>query len=206
MDYLNRILDDGTDRDNWLVSRTPAVCASDVAKFAKLSSVHLYLADKLDRTPFHGNKYTESGNRWEPLMLAWAGMPENKALIHSPDERGFAATPDGLSITPTTGRGAECKAKHNKIVTGPTLGEWRQLSWQFVAVPEFEEIEFIWQELVIDRDTGEWVPRTAEPKNLTVKRGDAKVQTTIAQVMPIATEVLARLTAALEFERELLAS
>jgi hypothetical protein len=199
MAYTDRILDDGTDRDKWLASRLPVIGASDAAKLAKPASVPLYLAAKLERHDFTGNAYTESGNRWEPMMLAWAGITPNKALIHSPEEKGFAATPDGISINAFDKRMAECKAKHNKIVFGPTLGEWRQIAWQFNAVPEADELEFIWAEIVNDELRGN------EPKNLTIKRGDPKVQSTLAQILPIATNLLARLTAALEFERELLA-
>ena len=134
-------------------------------------------------------------------MLAWAGIEENKALIHAPGERGFASTPDGISVDERTG--AECKAKHNKVVMGPTLGEMRQMCWQFVTVPEFETIEFIWQELVTDPDSGEWVPRADEPKHLTVRKDDPKIRELHAQILPIATDLLARLTAALAFEKEM---
>ena len=195
MGYLDRILDDGTDRDRWLAARLPVIGASDAAKLARAESVHLYLASKLESRGFHGNVYTESGNRWEPMMLAWAGIAPNKALIHSPAERGFAATPDG--IAPGGVRLAECKAKHGKVVLGPTAGEWRQIAWQFEVVPEADELEFIVAEIMHDELRG------AEPKNWTIKRSDPKVQTTLATIRPIATDLLARLTAALEFERQL---
>lgn len=197
MTFRDRILHDGTDREGWLQARTPVVGASDAAKLAKQSSVESVLASKLSKRAWHGNAYTEQGHRWEPMMLAWAGIPENKALIHAPGNKGFAATPDGASETV----GAECKAKHNKVVTGPTLGEWRQLAWQFVVVPEFESIEFIWQELVIDPNNGEWIPRASEPKNLTIHRGDPKIVDLTKTILPLATELLARLTLALSYER-----
>jgi hypothetical protein len=199
MTWTDRILDDGTDREHWLASRLPVIGASDAAKLAKPASVDLYLAQKLERREFNGNEYTDNGNEWEPDMLAWAGITPNHALIHSPEERGFAATPDGLSINGFEARGAECKAKHNKVVFGPTLGEWRQVAWQFNAVPELDEIDFIWAELV-QRD-GAWVLRGDEPKHLTIKRSDPKVRSLLDQMLPIATDLLARLTAALEFER-----
>jgi hypothetical protein len=200
--WTDRILDDGTDRERWLAARANGVIgASDAAKLAKLSSVPLYLAQKLSDRAFTGNSYTASGNEWEPDMLAWAGIPGNTALIHSPSEPGFASTPDGAQVTLSGARGAECKAKHNKVVMGPTLGEWRQLGWQLETVPEFDEIEFIWAELVIDRDTGGWILRGNEPKSLTIKRNNPKVQAELAKVRPIATELLRQLRAALEFER-----
>ena len=202
MTWQERILDDGTNREHWLISRRPAIGASDAKHLAKMSSVHLYLADKLKRDSFHGNAYTESGNRWEPMMLAWAGLPQNKAFIHSPAEVGFAATPDGITLNGN--HLAECKAKHMRIVFGPDLGEWRQIAWQFQAVPEADELTWIWAEL----DAGGELRADlhGEPKSLTIKRGDPKVQKLLGQILPIAHELLPRLRAALEFERELQAS
>lgn len=197
MSYLDRILDDGSDREHWLEARLPVIGASDAAKLAKADSVHLYLASKLERRDFQGNAFTESGNRWEPMMLAWAGIDPNKALIHSPAERGFAATPDGLQATSAGVLMAECKAKHNKIVYGPSLGEFRQIAWQFNAVPEAETLEFIWAEIVDDELRG------TEPKSVTIQRSDPKIVGLLEQMLPIATDLLARLTVALEFEREL---
>lgn len=199
MSWRDRIVNDGTDRESWLVARHPRIGASDAAKLAKLSSVDKYLAQKLATRTFTGNDYTDSGNRWEPMMLAWAGIPANKALIHSPNEPGFAATPDGADET----IGAECKAKHGRVVDGPSVGEWRQLSWQFLCVPEFERIEFIWVELI---DGEIRAGRHGEPRSLTIHRDHPKILAATAQVLPIATELLPRLRAALEFERELQAS
>ena len=199
MNYMDRILHDGVDREAWKIARRPCVGASDAAKLAKESSVPSVLAAKLSRTEWNGNQFTEQGHRWEPMMLAWAGIRPNIALFHSPGERGFAATPDGADGT----TGAECKAKHNKVVTGPTLGEWRQIAFQFVVVPEFEEIEFIWQELVTDSTSGLWIPRADEPKNLTIPRNHPKIDDLTSKILPLATDLLDRLTRALEFEREM---
>jgi len=199
MSHLDRILHDGIDREGWKLARQPCVGASDAAKLAKESSIESVLKEKLTRREWNGNAYTEQGHRWEPMMLAWAGISPNIALIHSPENRGFAATPDGADAT----RGAECKAKHNKVVTGPTLGEWRQVAWQFVVVPEFEEIEFIWQELVTDPTSGLWIPRADEPKNLTIPRDHPKIVDLTSKILPLATDLLDRLTRALEFEREM---
>lgn len=205
MSYLDRILDDGADRDRWMAARRPVVTAHTAKSLAKIESVPLYLAAKLADGDFTGNRYTESGNRWEPLMLAWAGIPSNKALIHSPAERGFAATPDGLNLLPDSSVVlAECKAKHQKIISGPDRGEWRQIGWQFEAVPEAKELEWIWVEL--DRGGEIRAGLNGEPRHLTIRRDDPRVQSALAQVRPIATELLARLTAALEFEKELLSA
>ena len=201
MTWRNRILDDGLERDKWLASRYDVIGASDAAKLAKPESVDKYLAAKLGDHGFTGNAFTESGNRWEPMMLAWLGITPNVALIHAPDERGFASTPDGILTTLSGTRGAECKAKHLKVVTGPTLGEWRQLSWQLHTVPELEEIEFTWVELDAEGELRQCL--NGEPKSLTVKRNDPKVIGLLEKMLPIATDLLARLQAARRFEKEL---
>ncbi|MBO1739700.1 YqaJ viral recombinase family protein [Leifsonia sp. TF02-11] len=198
MTYLDRILDDGTVRERWQEARWPVIGASDAAKLSKASSIPSYLRAKLSRESFHGNSYTASGHRWEPMMLAWAGIPQNVALFHSPQETGFAATPDGiLRLADDRLLLAECKAKHGRIVNGPSLPEWRQLAWQFLVFPEADEIEFLWVE-VIDGEM-----RTTEPKHLTVRRDDPKIVDLTAQILPIATELLAQLRLALEFERNI---
>jgi hypothetical protein len=199
--WRDRILNDGTDRENWLAARTPVIGASDAAKLAKASSIPSVLASKLSSRSFTGNSYTESGNRWEPMMLAWAGIAPNRALVHSVEEPGFAATPDGVQDLPDSGvLLAECKAKHNKVVFGPTLGEWRQLSWQFLTFPEAETLEFIWVELIDDELRADL---NSEPKHLTVHRGDPKVQDLLAQMLPLAHDLLPQLRAALAFEKEM---
>lgn len=203
MTWQSRIIHDGKDRAGWETARSPGIGASDAAKFAKLASVPAYTKSKLRPKSFHGSQYTESGHRWEPMMLAYLGIPENKALIHAPDEVGFTATPDG--ITPDGSELAEVKAKHNKIVDGPSPGEWRQLAWQFLVVPEANVNHFAWIELV-DK-SGEWVPRdrgaaTLNVQTLTVYRDDPRITERQALLLPIATEVLAAMRAARAFEME----
>ena len=199
--WRDRILDDGTDREKWLGARVPVVGASDAAKLARASSIPSVLAAKLSNRSFTGNSYTESGNRWEPMMLGWAGIAPNKALVHSVDEPGFAATPDGVQGLPAGGvLLAECKTKHNRVVFGPTLGEWRQLSWQFLTFPEAETLEFIWVELIDDELRTDL---NGEPKHLTIYRRDPKVQDLLAQMLPLARDLLPQLRAALQFEKEM---
>jgi hypothetical protein len=196
--HLDRIVNDGSNREAWLASRRGRVGASTAAKFSKASSVDLYVADMLNDRSWGGNEFTRSGHRWEPMMLAWAGIPQNVALFHSPDDTDHVATPDGL----TTGRIrlAECKAKHDRIVTGPTLAEWRQVAWQFLVLPEAEECEFIWAEVVNGRLRGD------EPKSITIAHTDPKVIELQNLILPIAREVLERYRAALDFQKELSAA
>ena len=202
MTWRDRIVNDGTNRESWLFDRHPRIGASDAAKLSKATSVDKYLAAKLASKTFHGNDFTESGHRWEPMMLAWAGIPENKALVHAPGNGGFAATPDGIAEI-HGGRSlrlAECKAKHGVIVNGPSLGEWRQLAWQLLCFPEAIEVQFIWAELL----DGDIRPGChGEPKSITVRRDDPKIREVTPLILPIATDLLARLTAALAFEREM---
>jgi len=181
--WKDRIVVDGLDRDAWLAARRNGLIgASDAAKLAKASSVDKYLAAKLAASSFSGNAYTEQGHRWEPLMLAYAGIPEN---------------PDG-SLTL-----AECKAKHGKVVDGPNTGEWRQLAWQFEVVPEANAIEFLWVELV-QNARGEWDLRAAHrgiPHRLVVTRDHPKIVAARELIVPIATDLLPRLRVALSYER-----
>jgi hypothetical protein len=204
MKWQDRIIVDGSDRDLWLAGRRQVVGASDAAKLAKASSVDKYLAAKLAPSTFSGNGYTEQGHRWEPMMLAFAGIPQNVALIHSPDQPGFACTPDGIRVEPDGRlRLAECKAKHGKVVTGPSVGEWRQLAWQFECLPEADFIEFLWVELV-QNTRGEWDLRAEHhgmPHRLVIPRGHPEIVAARAQILPIATDLLTRLRVALTYER-----
>ncbi len=194
MTWRDRVLDDGTDRERWALTRHNVVGASDAKSLSKPESVDKYLLAKLkDDGAFHGNAYTAQGHRWEPMMLAWAGVNENVALIHSPDEVGFAATPDGVGDVI-----AECKAKHNRVVTGPTLPEKRQIAWQFLCLPEFDRLMWLWMEI---DEHGE--PFHDEPKYVEFRRDDAELVNLTQLMLPIATDLLARLRAARAFEQEL---
>ena len=196
--WQERILDDGTDRSTFAAAHRPVISASFAATLAKAESVEKYLAAKLKTNDFGGNEWTRSGHKWEADMLAWSGLPGNTALVHAVDEVGFASTVDGLSVDGKLG--AECKAKHDRIVFGPAKGEWRQLAWQFRTIAELEQIQFIWVEIV----NGQL--RTDEPNALIITRDHPEIVKAIAQVEPIAHDVLRRLRVALEFEQELLAS
>lgn len=194
--YTDRILGDSKDRESWLVAREPLIGASDAAKLARMSSIETYLAAKLKRSTFTGNAFTESGNLWEPIMLAWAGIPQNTLLIHSEPHPGLAATPDGLLVKPEGIVLAEVKAKHDRIVYGPTPGEFRQVAFQQYCIgPEVLYTDFIWAEIV----NGEM--RTEVPKSLRIYPAD--VADVLAGTLQIAIELSARLTAALEFKREM---
>jgi hypothetical protein len=205
MSYRDRILADGSNREAWKTARFPVIGASDAKVLAKASSVHLYLAAKLKRDVFTGNVFTDNGYRWEPIVLGWAGYNHNQALFHSPDVAGFAATPDGIRDLPG-GRVAlaECKVKHvtlDKRCTGPTLGEWRQLAWQFRVFPEADFIDWCCAEVDKNGDGEDLIDD--EPWALRVYRDNPKILSLLSQIEPIAADLLSRLTAALAFEKEL---
>lgn len=179
MTYLDRVLADSSNREAWLHARESVIGASDAAMLSKPESLDRYLAAKL-APAFAGNRHTDSGNRWEPMMLAWAGIPACGLLIHHPDEIGFAATPDGADGV----RLAECKAKEGRIITGPSLAEWRQVAWQLYCIPEAESVEWIWAETL----GGDLAGR--EPKSITITRDHPKVRDLTARIVPIAVELL----------------
>jgi len=196
--WQKRILDDGTDRDQWKRSRSVVVGASDAAKLAKESSIESALRAKLTDGRWGGNAYTESGHRWEPMLLGWAGIPGNKALIASSREPGHACTPDGILELGNGRVGlAEAKAKHDLIVTGPTLGEWRQVAFQLYCFPEADWVEWVWGEVV----KGEL--RKGSPKSLRIERDHPKILTIQAALIPLADDLLFALRAARALEKEL---
>ena len=205
MSYRDRILADGSDRDAWKVARFPVIGASDAKSLAKPESVPLYLAAKLRRDVFTGNVFTDNGYRWEPIILGWAGHEHNVALFRSPDEAGFAATPDGVTELPN-GRVAlaECKVKHvelTKRTKGPTLGEWRQVSWQFRVFPEADYLDWCWGDVDKNGDGEDLIDD--EPKFMRIYPDNPKVIDLQQRIEPIAVDLLSRLRAALAFEKEL---
>lgn len=205
MSYRDRVLADGTDRDLWKVARFPVIGASDAKTLSKMTSVPLYLRSKLERDVFTGNVFTDNGYRWEPIILGWAGYEHNVALYHSPDELGFAATPDGLNMIDDTRCAlAECKVKHvtlDKRTKGPTLPEWRQVGWQFRVIPEALYIDWCWGDVDKNGDQEELIDD--EPRFIRIYPDDPQVLAVQAQVEPIARELLTRLRTALAFEKEL---
>lgn len=173
--------------------------ASDVKAFARPESVPKYFRSKLGSRAFKGNAYTERGHEFEPLLIGATGIPGNEASIYSPDERGFTATPDG--ITPDGKHMAEAKLRHGYIASGPSVGEWRQLAWQFMCVPEAEQITFVEGE-VMETQLG-WKLRR-EPQKVEVFRDDAKIVAALELVRPIAVEVLSLLREHELLEKEFL--
>lgn len=189
---LGRTLADSADRESWLAVHGRVIGSSTAGKFAKPGSVETYVRQILEPRTFRGNAATESGNRWEPMLLAWAGADPNSLLIHHPDNERFGATVDGTRRVGARLGITETKTKHNRIVTGPTLYEIRQLAWQLYCIPEAEFADWVWGELV--EQDGEWVLRR-DPQTLVFYRDHPQIVAATSLIVPIAHHVLAALDA-----------
>lgn len=190
---LDRILADSNDRESWLAlhGAGKVIGSSTAGKFAKPGSVETYVRQILAPRTFSGNETTQSGHRWEPLMLAFVGAEPNTLFVHHPDNRRYAATVDGTRRAWIV----ETKAKHNKVITAPTPYEIRQLAWQMHCIPEMDGADWVWVELVRDSTTGEWVMRR-DPQTLTFDRDHPQIVAATRLIVPIAEQVLAALDAA----------
>lgn len=193
---LDRTLADTADRESWSQIHAATIGSYAAGKFAKPGSVETYIRQIIAPREFTGNAATNSGVRWEPMLLAFAGAEPNSLFVHHPDERGFGATVDG---TKRLSRGlaiVETKAKHNLIVNGPTPSEVRQMAWQMFCIPEAVEISFMWGELVRDpREDGGWRLRR-DPQHITYPRDHPTIAAATDLIVPIAHQVLAGVRAA----------
>lgn len=187
---LGRTLADSADRASWLNVHDKVIGSSTAGKFAKPGSVETYVRQILEPRTFSGNASTDSGNRWEPLLLAFAGAEPNSLFVHHPENRRFAATVDGTRGT----RIVETKAKHNKVITGPTPYEVRQLAWQLYVLPEFDGADWVWGELVRTGPEGAWDLRR-DPQTLVFHRDHPAIVAASQLIVPIADLVLAALDA-----------
>ncbi|AXA97619.1 hypothetical protein [Microbacterium sp. PM5] len=193
---LDRTLADSADRASWLAVHDKVIGSSTAGKFAKPGSVETYVRQILEPRTFSGNDSTRSGNDWEPALLGAVGARPNSLLIHHPDDRRFGATVDG---TKPVGDGfaiVETKTKHNRIVSGPTPYETRQLAWQLYCIPEALHAEWVWGEIVPDEQSPvRW--RLRRPiQSITFRRDDQRIVAATTLIVPIAHAVLAALDAA----------
>ena len=200
MSWRNRIIVSGEDRTEWLTARAPFIGASDMKMFAKAGSVEKYVASKIRPKSFFGNETTESGHRWEPMILAYLGVPENKAFVRSPTHDRIACTPDGISDSdPFTL--AECKTRHGVIKPAPDAGEWRQIAAQLFCFPEAERLLF--GTLTVLRNAqGEWEARDGGYACLEIPRDHPKVVAATDLIIPIAEQVILALDAAKQAMKE----
>ena len=200
MTWRDRILNDGESRDEWLASRLSRIGASDAKQYAKASSVDKYVAAKIRPRTFFGNETTESGHRWEPMILAYLGIPGNRAFVHAPCNDRFACTPDGVQEEGVFTL-AEAKARHGVIKPHPDAGEWRQLAWQLMCFPEAELVKFGTATL-LRNEHDEYEVREGGYSVLDVYRDHPKIIEATALIVPIAEQVLAALDAAQQAMKE----
>ncbi|WP_433674812.1 hypothetical protein [Microbacterium gorillae] len=192
--YLGRTLADSTDRTWSLSVHGTVIGASAASKFALPGSVETYVRQILKPQTFLGNEITENGHRREPYLLTWAGAERNTQFIHAVGNTRFAATPDGVISTRDGMRLAQTTAKHNRIVTGPTPAEIRQMAWQLMCVPEADGVDFVWGEYVREPDSV-WVLRR-DPETIRFDRDHPSITRATALIVPIAHEVIAALDSA----------
>lgn len=193
---LERTLADSADRASWLDVHDKVIGSSTAGKFAKASSVETYVRQILEPRTFSGNDSTRSGNDWEPALLGAVGARPNSLLIHHPENRRFGATVDG---TKPVGDGfaiVETKTKHNRIVTGPTPYEIRQLAWQLYCIPEAVYAEWVWGEIVPDEKSPVGWRLRRPIQSITFERDDTRIVAATNLIVPIAFAVVERLDAA----------
>lgn len=187
---LDRTIAETSDTESWRKVHDSVIGSYAAGKFAKASSVETYIRQIIAPREFSGNASTQSGVRWEPMLLAWAGAEPNSLFIRHPEHDGFGATVDG-SIPGDPFAIAETKAKHNLIVDGPKPAEVRQMAWQLFCLPEATACHFVWGELVEDpREDGGWRLRR-DPQTLIYPRDHPAIVAATELIVPIAHQVLA---------------
>lgn len=205
---LDRTLADSADRESWLALHGTVIGSSTAGKFAKPESVEIYVRQILQPRTFHGNASTESGHDWEPALLGAVGSEPNTLFVHHPDNPRFATTVDGarwfepLPSEIRAGRRddllwlSEVKTKHNKVVTGPTPYELRQAAWHLHCIPEAQQLQWVWGELVPDDKSPVGWRLRRPPQTIIFRRDDPKIVAATELIVPIARQVLAALDAA----------
>lgn len=134
LDYLQRVVADGTDRVAWMRARARGITATDVSKLSTPRSVETAAWHKLNPNGFGGNAFTQHGNEREPEIAAWVlrefGIEPSKALFHASEDRRHLATPDGLvAHADGTLVLAEIKTT-NKVWRSIPRNYLRQIWWQ----------------------------------------------------------------------------
>lgn len=198
---LDRTLADSADRESWLAVHGDVIGSSTAGKFAKPTSVEIYIRQILAPRDFTGNASTRSGHRWEPMLLAWAGAEPNSLFVHHPEARSYGATIDGTKRVGDEFVIVETKAKHNKTVKGPTPYEVRQLAWQLFCIPEAHAAEWVWGELIEDPTEPQGWRLARDPQTLVYHRTHPAIVAATELIVPIAAQVLAGLRAARRVER-----
>lgn len=190
-DYRLRALADSRDRVEWTKKRIGRLGASDVARFAKVESAHLYLKAKLS-DGFAGNAYTAHGNEREAAILARYGLTQNFTMYHAEGNDRFVATPDAIEPRPSGGIMLSQAKTTAKPILYPSPAYQRQMWWeQFVM--DSEKTLFVWEE------HDNFRPRDPEPQSLWFYRDEDQIN----KLVTIANIVLEGMDAADEFRRSM---
>lgn len=192
MNYLDRMVVDGRDPELWRRARVGKLGGSDAAKFSKLTSAPLYVAQKRDES-FRGNSYTEHGKAREAQILAQFGLGQNLALFHSEANPRFVATPDSIVVSPQTGELVVVQVKtSSKPITKIPLGYMRQMWWEQFVLGATKSL-FVWEV------HNQFAPQEMEAQSIIVERDDNKIE----DLIEIGEAVLAGLDAVDDFTREM---
>lgn len=195
LDFLDRIVVDGHDHEEWAAARVGKWGGSDAMSAAKIESAHLYLRAKLQEG-WTGNAYTAHGNDRERAILRQFGVEQNKALFHATDNPLHVCTPDGIATKADEFALVQVKTSGKPLPATTPKGYLRQIWWeQYVMGAEVSLL--IWEQ-----HDGSFAPLNMEPETRIIYRDDAE----IATLVTIADLVLDGMRAAEEFRRELASS
>lgn len=167
-----RIVADSTDRVAWMRARNQGITATDVAKLATPKSVQNAAFDKMNRSNFGGNTFTDHGRAREPVIADWVlknyGIQPSTNLFHAADAPRHLATPDGVGPG-TAGTLELCEIK-------TTSKAWRSIPRNYLR-------QVWWQQYVLgaDRTLLVWeqhenfVPVGDEPEYRWIERDEDQI-------------------------------
>jgi hypothetical protein len=133
------VVNDGSDRQAWLLARQDGITATDIARLARggAGTRKAVRAEKAGKERYFSNSAMEHGKTREPVIARFAqnmlGLYSSRALLAWNGEQRFLATPDLL------GAG---RIKVGDIKT--TVHDWEDLD----AVPGRYIDQLLWQMLV----------------------------------------------------------
>lgn len=199
------------DREAWLDQRRTGITATEVRDLAKGSFAdrRRILTEKLTgERSFAGNRYTDHGNRREPIIARWIQsqfeIPEN---THVWTRGRWLATPDGYS---DDGLIYEIKTSKHDLTPGPlaagvlamskvgktararhfwSTGYYDQMQWQMLVM-DASECLFVWEQH--DDAWPDPAPLNPTPAFCWIARDDER----IAALVEIAEAFLIELDAA----------
>lgn len=167
-----RVISDGSDRDQWLQARAGGVTATDVAKLSSLKSIPSVAKQKLSPLQFTGNSFTAYGRQREPLIADWVqthfGINPSNALFCAAENRFHLATPDGIA-----------EASDGSLV----LAEIKTTNKVWSTVPRNYMRQIFWQQYVLGADRTllvweqhqDFVP-TAAPQYKWIERDEEQIE------------------------------